>query len=337
MFTHQMNSVLKAHIPLTSSLAIIGSQTESESLKEVLSGVQSSIEHGSSLAEAVSEYPEVFPPIYVDTIRMGEEAGSLDEVMGQLADFLETSYALGAEVKSALYYPAAIITMAILSVSFILAFVMPQITPVFLASGIDLPASTRFLISLGNFVAGKWWIVLIGLAIFGVLMKWALSTDVGRYGWFVALRRMPGLGPFLQKVAVARVAQSMSTMLQSGVAALEALRLVRGATGDAVVQRGIGEVCEKVQKGQGIAKPLSEAGIFPTLFVQMVRVGEQSGDLEGMFSRIADAYALELRYAIKNFTSLLEPIIILIMAGVVGFIVVSLALPLLQLADIAAR
>jgi type II secretory pathway component PulF len=335
MFTHQMNSVLKANIPLTQALAIIGSQAESEVLREVLSEVREAIEGGSSMADAMREHPGVFPPLYVNTVRMGEEGGVLDRVMAQLAEFLEANYALNAEVRSAMYYPAAIVCMAILSVTFILVFVMPKMTKVFLESGQVLPGPTRFLIASGSFLSTKGWIIpIIGVAIFGA-MKWWLSTESGRYNWYRFLRALPALGAFIQKVCVTRIAQTMASLLQSGVPALDALRLVAATVGDAVIQRALKEVCEKVQKGQGIAKPLAQANVFPILFTQMIRVGEESGELESMFTQVASAYSLEVRYATKNFISLMEPVIIGIMAIVVMFIVISLALPMMKMGELA--
>ncbi len=335
MFTHQMNSVLKANIPLTQALSIIASQAESDVLRDVLTEVREAIEGGSSMADAMREHPGVFPPLYVNTIRMGEEGGVLDRVMAQLADFLEANYALNAEVKSAMYYPAAIVCMAVLSVTFILAFVMPRMTAVFLESGVDLPTPTKILISAGNFVSTKGWTIpLAGILFFGG-MKWWLSTESGRYNWYRFLRATPALGTFIQKVGVTRIAQTMASLLQSGVPALDALRLVAATVGDAVVRRSLQEVCEKVQKGQGIAKPIAQSNVFPILFTQMIRVGEESGELESMFTQVANAYSLEVRYATKNFISLMEPVIIGIMAIVVLFIVISLALPMMKMGELA--
>jgi type II secretory pathway component PulF len=335
MFTHQMNSVLKANIPLTQALAIIGSQAESDVLRDVLTEVREAIEGGSSMADAMRDHPGVFPSLYVNTIRMGEEGGVLDRVMTQLADFLEANYALNAEVKSAMYYPAAIVCMAILSVTFILAFVMPKMTAVFLESGQKLPLPTQFLIGAGDFVSTKGWTIpLVGLALFGA-MKWWLSTESGRYNWYRILRSTPAIGTFIKKVGVTRIAQTMASLLQSGVPALDALRLVAATVSDAVVKRSLLEVCEKVQKGQGIAKPISQSNVFPILFTQMIRVGEESGELESMFSQVASAYSLEVRYATKNFISLMEPVIIGVMAIVVLFIVMALALPMMKMGQIA--
>ena len=335
MFTHQMNSVLKANIPLTQALSIIASQAESDVLRDVLTEVREAIEGGSSMADAMRDHPGVFPPLYVNTIRMGEEGGVLDRVMTQLADFLEANYALNAEVKSAMYYPAAIVCMAVLSVTFILAFVMPRMTAVFLESGQDLPTPTKILIAAGNFVSTKGWTIPIaGMLLFGA-MKWWLSTESGRYNWYRFLRATPALGTFIQKVGVTRIAQTMASLLQSGVPALDALRLVAATVSDAVVKRSLQEVCEKVQKGQGIAKPIAQSNVFPILFTQMIRVGEESGELESMFTQVANAYSLEVRYATKNFISLMEPVIIGVMAIVVLFIVISLALPMMKMGELA--
>ncbi|MCG3198716.1 MAG: Type II secretion system protein F [bacterium] len=331
MFTHQMNSVLKANIPLTQALAIIAGQAESEVLREVLTEVREDIEEGSSLADAMREHPGVFPPLYVNTVRMGEEGGVLDQVMAQLATFIESSYELNSEVKSAMYYPAAIVGMAMLSVSFILIFVMPKMTAVFLESGARLPWATRMLISLGDFMSTRGWVIpIVGVGIF-LGMREILKQESGRYYWYRLIRSLPAVGVFVQKVGVTRIAQTMASLLQSGVPALDALRLVAGTLNDAVVRRALSDICDKVQKGQGIARPLAQSGVFPTLFVQMVRVGEESGELESMFSHVASAYSLDVRYAIKNFVSLMEPMIIGVMAVVVMFIVLALALPMMQI------
>lgn len=335
MFTHQMNSVLRANIPLTQALAIIGNQAESETLGAVVKEVRESIEEGSSLADAMREHPSVFPPIYVNTVHMGEVGGVLDKVMAQLADFMESSHALNAEVKSAMYYPAGIILMAVLSVSFILLTVIPKLTPIFLESGVELPAPTRFLIGMGD-VLGEYGVyIALGLAaaFFG-FRKW-VRTPEGNYQWYRFLRAVPGLGIFIQKVVVARIAQTMASLLQSGVPALEAMRLAANTVNDGVVRRSLKEACEKVQKGQGISKPLAQTGVFPTLFVQMVNVGEESGELEEMFTQVSHAYNLEVRYAIKSFLGLMEPMVIGIMAVVVAFIVLALALPMMKISEVA--
>ncbi len=333
MFTHQMNSVLRANIPLTQALGIIGSQAESEVLKEVLGEVRESIEGGSSLADAMKDHPKVFPPLYVNTVRMGEMGGVLDQVMSQLAVFMESDYELNSEVKSAMYYPVAIIIMAVLSVTFILLAVMPKITPIFISSGMELPAATKFLIGLGDFVGTKGYLILIGLAVVIGGFKYMFGFEEGRYQWYRFLRATPGLGTFIKKVGVTRIAQTMASLLQSGVPALDSLRLVANTVNDAVVKRGLAEACEKIQKGQGIAKPLAQSGVFPSLFIQMIRVGEESGELEAMFVQVSNAYSLEVKYATKNFVSLMEPVIIGIMACVVMFIVLALAMPMMQISQ----
>jgi general secretion pathway protein F len=335
MFTHQMNSVLRANIPLTQALTIIGSQAESDDLREALRDIRESIEGGASLAEAMREFPGIFPPIYVNTVRMGETGGVLDQVMEQLADFMESSYALRSEVSTAMYYPAAIIMMAVLSVTFILYAIVPRMTEMFLDSGIQLPLPTRILIGAGNIVTHQGWLILLILIGGFIGFRYWLTTEEGRYQWFRFLRAVPGLGVFIKKVGVARIAQTMSSLLQSGVPALDGLRMVSNTVSDAVVQRALKEACEKVQKGQGIAKPLAQTGVFPSLFVQMISVGEESGELEEMFSQVSAAYNLEVRYAIKKFTSLMEPLIILVMAVVVLGIVLSLALPMMEISKLA--
>ncbi|MCA9434613.1 MAG: type II secretion system F family protein [Candidatus Omnitrophica bacterium] len=335
MFTHQMNSVLRANIPLTQALGIIGSQAESETLKEVLGEVREAIEGGASLADAMKEHPKVFPPLYTNTVRMGEMGGVLDQVMGQLAVFMESDYELNSEVKSAMYYPVAIIIMAVLSVTFILLAVMPKITPIFVSSGMELPAATKFLIGLGDFVGSKGYLILIAVAALIAGFRYMLSFEEGRYRWYRFLRATPGLGTFIVKVGVARIAQTLASLLQSGVPALDSLNLVADTVNDAVVKRGLKEACDKVRKGAGIAKPLAQSGVFPTLFIQMVRVGEESGELEAMFVQVANAYNLEVKYATKNFVSLMEPIIIGVMALVVMFIVLALAMPMMQISQMA--
>jgi type II secretory pathway component PulF len=172
------------------------------------------------------------------------------------------------------------------------------------------------------------------MLLFGA-MRWWLSTEAGRYNWYRFLRATPALGTFIKKVGVTRISQTMASLLQSGVPALDALRLVAATVSDAVVQRSLQEVCEKVQKGQGIAKPIGQSNVFPILFTQMIRVGEESGELESMFTQVASAYSLEVRYATKNFISLMEPVIIGVMAIVVLFIVMALALPMMKMGQIA--
>jgi type II secretory pathway component PulF len=336
MFTHQMNSVLRANIPLTQALQIIANQAEVDVLRDILVEVREAIEEGSSLADALKQHPGAFPPIYVNTVRMGEHGGVLDQVMKQLADYMESSYELNSEVKSAMYYPAAIVCVAILSVTFILTAVVPKMAEMFLKSGVALPLPTQILIGMGDFVVSKGWIILLCVVVGASLFKYWLRSEEGRYKWYRILRAIPALGTFIKKVGVTRIAQTMASLLQSGVPALDALRLVSTTVNDAVVQRSLREACEKVQKGQGVAKPLAQSGVFPSLFVQMISVGEESGELEGMFTEVASAYSLDIKYAIKNFVGLMEPVIITLMALIVLFIVIALALPMMEISKLAA-
>lgn len=336
MFTHQMNSVLRANIPLTQALQIIANQAEADVLREILVEVREAIEEGSSLADALKQHPAAFPPIYVNTVRMGEHGGVLDQVMKQLAEYMEASYELNSEVKSAMYYPAAIVCVAVLSVTFILTAVVPKMAEMFMKSGVALPLPTQILINMGDFVVSKGWMILVAGVVGAAVFKYWMRSEEGRYQWYRFLRVVPALGTFIRKVGVTRIAQTMASLLQSGVPALDALRLVSSTVGDAVVQRSLREACEKVQKGQGVAKPLAQSGVFPSLFVQMISVGEESGELEGMFNEVANAYSLDIKYAIKNFVGLMEPIIISIMALIVLFIVIALALPMMEISKLAA-
>ena len=336
MFTHQMNSVLRANIPLTQALQIIANQAEVDVLRDILIEVREAIEEGSSLADALKQHPGAFPPIYVNTVRMGEHGGVLDQVMKQLADYMEASYELNSEVKSAMYYPAAIVCVAIMSVTFILTAVVPKMAEMFLKSGVALPLPTQILIGMGDFVVSKGWIIFLTVVVGASVFRYWLRSEEGRYRWYKILRSVPALGTFIRKVGVTRIAQTMASLLQSGVPALDALRLVATTVNDAVVQRSLREACEKVQKGQGVAKPLAQSGVFPSLFVQMISVGEESGELEGMFTEVANAYSLDIKYAIKNFVGLMEPIIITLMALIVLFIVIALALPMMEISKLAA-
>jgi general secretion pathway protein F len=306
-------------------------QVEQTRLKRVLTHVRQQVREGRSLADALQAHPRVFSGIYVNMVRAGEESGTLEAVLARLADYSESQARLLRTVQSALTYPVIMIVVSLAILVFLLTYVVPQVTRIFTENGRPLPLATRILLGCSSFFADYWWSMLLVLASGALIAVRVTRTPRGRAWYDRTLLRLPGVGRLFQRLNVARFARTLSTLLASGVPILTALGIVTHLLNNSVLRRAVEDARASVQEGESLAAPLRRSGLFPALLTQMVAVGERSGELESMLARAADAYDEEVTVALSRLTSLLEPLTILLMGGVILFIVLAILLPIFDL------
>jgi general secretion pathway protein F len=335
--TRLMSTLLCAGVTLPESLVALTDQVESPRFKNVLSDVGSKVNEGSSLADAMSAHPKVFSKLYINMVRAGEASGSLETVLIRIADFMDQQEELRGKVTTAMFYPAAMAMVGIGVVTLLMVKVVPGIAEMFEGQGAELPFTTRFLIGVSAIVAGYWWL-LIMMAIGGVQLfrKWR-ATTVGRELTDRFLLGLPVIGGLVRKIAVARLARTLATMLASGVQLLQALDIVRSLLGNMVLEKVLTQARDEIREGAGIAAALKRSGEFPPLVTHMIAVGERSGQLEQMLTDLADAYDRETSAAITRATAVLEPVMIVLMGGSVGFIVFAIMTPILQLNQMGGK
>ncbi len=331
VMTRQLATLVGAGIPLVQSLSSLVEQTINPALKRVIVQIREKVNEGSTLTRALGDHPKLFSNIYVNMIRAGEASGSLDVVLERLADFGEKQQALQSRLKAALIYPIfmAIVGSAILFV--LITYVVPNITQVFTDMGRVLPWPTRFLINFSDFLQQYWWAV-IGLMILCVLfVRYLISRTAGRSFWDLAKLKMPIIGPVVRKVLLARFASTLGSLLNSSVGLITSMQIVKTLIDNVQIAGVLDEAMEHIEKGKSMTAALSSSPWFPPMFVQMISVGEQSGNLEGMLEKVSASYEREVETAILGMTSLIEPIMIVCMGAAVGFVVLSILLPIFEM------
>ena len=332
--TRQLATMLRSGIPLAQSLSALIDQAEHPDVEAVLRDVREKVTQGASLADALAFHPAYFTPLYVNMVKAGQAAGTLDVVLKRLADYLQKQNRTRARVKAALAYPLVMVIIGTLVVIGLMTFVVPRILTVIKAAGkgsATLPLPTQILIGTSNFVRDWWWAaILAGVAVW-VLYRGALRSDGFRYSKDRFLLRIPVVGDLLKKAAVSRFAVTLSTLLRSGVPALHALTIVRNVVDNQVMARVVGEVHDRILEGADISGPLKRSGVFPPVVGYMISIGEQTGQLDEMLERVAESYDEEMDVTTTKLTSILEPILIVAMALVVGFIVLAVLLPIMDI------
>ncbi|OEU51189.1 MAG: type II secretion system protein GspF [Desulfobulbaceae bacterium S3730MH12] len=331
VMTRQLATLLGAAIPLVQALNSLVDQTRNSTLKKVIAQIKESVNEGNTLTQAIGEHPKLFSSIYVNMVRAGEASGSLDVVLEKLADFAEKQEALKGRLRAALIYPIfmAFIGTAILFV--LITYIVPNITQVFNEMDKVLPGPTLFLLGLSDFLKRYWWGLLIGAAGAVIGIRWFVEKPYGRNLWDLVKLKSPVIGPVIRKVILARFASTLGSLLGSGVELMTAMKIVRTLVNNVHVGRVIDEAMVQIQKGENMADSLSSSEWFPPMFVQMIAVGEQSGNLEVMLKKVAKAYEREVETAIMGMTSLIEPIMIVAMGAAVGFVVLSILLPIFEM------
>ena len=330
-FTRQLATLLNAGIPLVGSLDALMEQTTSPPLKKIIAQIKESVNEGNSLTNSLAKHPKLFSNIYVNMVRAGEASGSLDVVLERLAEFGEHQQALKGRFQAALVYP---IFMAIIGTGvlfFLLSFVVPNLTRIFIEMKQVLPLPTSLLIWFSGLIQAYWWAMLLVIVATILGIKEFIKRPRGRYIWDTLKLRLPIIGQVNRKIALSRFGRTLASLLESGVPLITSLQIVRNIVNNVLIGDIIDEAMEDIQAGKSLNLALSRSAWFPPVFRQMVSVGEQSGDLEKMLYKVADAYEREVETRIAGMTALIEPIMILVMAVVVGFIVISILLPIFEM------
>jgi type IV pilus assembly protein PilC len=331
IFTRQFSVMIDAGLPLVQCLEILGTQHDNPNFQRVLLQVRQDVEGGSSLADAMKKHPKVFDDLFTNMIAAGEAGGILDTILKRLAIYIEKSVKLKSQVKSALVYPAAVISIAVLVVGVILWKVIPTFAALFAGLGAQLPLPTRIVIGLSNWLVRLMLPLVIGGGVGAYFLKRYYETHKGRRVVDRLMLRTPIIGMILRKIAVARFCRTLSTLISSGVPILDGLEITARTSGNAIVEDAIMETRKSVEGGQSLAAPLKQTDVFPPMVVQMIAVGEQTGALDTMLSKIADFYEDEVDTAVANLMVLMEPVLILFLGTVVGGIVISMYLPIFSL------
>jgi general secretion pathway protein F len=332
--TRQLGTLLGSGIPLSESLKAIIEQAESRRIETLFRELRERITQGNSLGESLAEHPELFSDLYVNMVKAGEATGQVDVVLRRLADFLQAQRAMQRKVVSALTYPLLMVSLGLLVVSVLMAFVVPKITSMLQDTGQKMPAPTQLLMNISAVFKDYWWVGFLGLALVSYAIERYYRTPKGRRRLDRFVLKVPFFGELLRKRSVSRFTRTLSTLLSSGVAAVPALEITANVVGNQVIADATEEIRTKILEGTDIATPLKATGAFPAMVGYMVAVGEQSGELEVMLDRIADAYDEEVDVVSERVLSILEPIMIIVLAIVVGFIVISIILPILQVGSI---
>ena len=332
VFTRQFSVMIDAGLPLVQCLEILASQQENKLFQKVLTGTRSAVEGGSTLSAAMKQYPKAFDPLYTNMVEAGETGGILDTILQRLSTYIEKNVKLKAAVKSALIYPIGVLTIAAGVIILLLWKVVPIFATLFAGLGVDLPLPTKIVIAMSNFI-GSIFGLLIFVAIGGVIfgLKVWYGTPQGRFVIDTVILRLPVLGILMRKIAVARFTRTLGTLISSGVPILEGLDITAKTSGNAVVEKALFAVRKALEEGKTLTEPLKESGVFPGMVTQMISVGEQTGAMDAMLSKIADFYEDEVDAAVKDLLTALEPIMIVFLGLVVGGVVISMYLPLFSL------
>jgi len=340
VFSRQFATLIASGMPMLRCLYTLEQQTQDEMLRNAIIAVRENVESGSSIAQAMESQPGVFDPLYRSVVKAGEDSGRLEEALDRIASQLERLDALRRQVKSAMMYPAVVFTLALVVMIVVVAVIVPVFVGIFnqlaLSNpevGTSLPIMTQITVSVSDFVTHQWYLLLGGIALGSyAFIRWKKS-DRGRLQWDHFKIRIPRIGDVVQKIALARWSRTFAGMIASGVPILQAIEISGGTAGNAVINEAMGQVYASVKRGGSLAGPMATHAIFPPMVEHMVSVGEESGQLETMLAKIADFYEAEVDARIKSLTALIEPLMIIFVGGVVGFIVISMYLPIFSIYD----
>lgn len=333
VFSRQFATMINAGLAMVRCLDILSEQTEDKKLQSTLDQVRRDVEAGQTLSAALARHPQVFSTLYISMVKAGEMGGVLDEVLERLAGFMEKDFALKKKVKSALTYPVVILVMAMGIVFFLVTYILPTFVELFKGMNLKLPLPTKILIAITEGARNPAVVIPAAalLVVGGVGITKYINTPVGRKQYDLLKLNVPVFGLLTKKVAISRFCRTLGTLLSSGVPIMQALEIVGKASGNEIIAMTVTKVRESIREGESIASPLGASGLFPPMVTQMVAVGEETGNLDAMLGKIADFYDTEVEYLLASLTSMLEPIMIVGMGGIVGFIVISVFLPLYQL------
>lgn len=333
-FTRQLATLIGAGLPIRRSLSILEEQTDSTNLKHSLQDIGDQIESGSTLAESMGSFPQIFNRLYLNMVKAGEVSGDLETVLERLAIFLEKRAALISKVKSAMYYPIFVTLLIIVIVTFILIVIVPKFEDIYTSLGGELPFVTQILITASKIIMHKA-LYVIGAVIVLAIIYWQINkTEKGKFVFDSIKLKLPVFGPIFQKSAIARFARTFGTLLNTGVPILQTLVIVKDTSGNEVVARAMVRIHESIREGETISEPMRDFPVFPPLVCHMIAVGEETGAIDQMLVKVAEAYEREVDAAVDGLTALIEPILIIVLGVTVGFIVVALYMPMFKIGDV---
>ncbi|MGA0100252.1 MAG: type II secretion system F family protein [Steroidobacteraceae bacterium] len=332
IFSRQLATMLSSGIPLVQSFEIVGVGHEKPAMQRLILAIKGDVESGTALHEALRKHPLYFDDLYINLVEAGEQAGALESLLDKVATYKEKTEALKKKIKKALFYPAAVLAVAVIVTTILLIFVIPQFESLFQGFGADLPAFTRMVIDLSKFVQDQGWLIaLIAGGVIGGFMHFHKRSRALRQVIDRMMLKFPVLGPILVKAAIARFTRTLSTMFSAGVPLVEAMNSVAGATGNIVYEEATLKMKDEVATGIRLQRAMENTGLFPNMVVQMIAVGEEAGSLDAMAAKVADFYELEVDSAVDSMSSLLEPLIMVILGVLVGGLVIAMYLPIFKM------
>jgi type IV pilus assembly protein PilC len=334
IFSRQFSTMINAGLPLIQCLDILAAQEQNKTFAKIIRNIKEEIEGGSTLSDALRKHPKVFDDLFINMIAAGEAGGILDTILNRLATYLEKSMKLKRKVKGAMTYPGVVLVMSVGIITLLLVKVVPVFQSIFAGMGRELPFATQTLIDLSNFVTNNALYIVCALVIAFVALARFYRTDSGRYLFDRMIIKPPVIGPLMRKVAIAKFTRTLSTLISSGVPILDGLEIVSRTSGNKIVERALMETRKNISEGKTIAEPLAATTVFPPMVVQMIAVGEATGSLDSMLSKIADFYDDEVEVAVSAMTSMLEPVLMVFLGGVVGGMIVAMYLPIFQIGNV---
>jgi len=334
VFTKQFATMMASGVPLIQALGILAGQQRVRGFGRDLEKVRYAVENGATLSDALEAFPKLFDTLYIALVRAGESSGNLDQIMMKLVTYIEKAAKIKSQVKSAMMYPMIVVVVAAVVVGGLLTFVVPTFAKQYTDQGKPLPELTQIVVDLSNFLVESWYLVLGGIVGGVVGLKAWIGTEAGRKKFDQLILKAPGLGQLLIKVAVGRFCSTMSTMLMSGVNMLEALNICAAASGNKTIEAFVLRVRERIEQGSKFSEPLGEGALFPPMVVSMVAVGETTGALDEMLVKVSEFYEDEVDLAVKTLLSMIEPVMIVVIGGIVGFIVIAMYLPVFDMGNL---
>ncbi|MDH3257036.1 MAG: type II secretion system F family protein [Nitrospinota bacterium] len=333
IFTRQFSTMVDAGLPLVQCLEILGKQADNPAFGEIIMKIKNDIESGSNLSDAMRKHPKVFNSLYANLVEAGEAGGILDTILSRLANYIEKALALKKKVKSAMVYPSAIVSVACIVVAFLMVFVIPTFASMFEGGGAELPGPTALVMDISGFFRNQWYYIIGGPILFFILFKKIYATERGNIEIDRIFLKLPVFGMLIRKVSTAKFSRTLGTLLASGVPLIEGMDICARTAGNKIVEIAILNSIEAIKEGETIAAPLARENVFPPMVIQMIDVGESAGALDAMLSKIADFYDEEVDTAVEGLTALLEPMLMVFLGIVVGFIVVAMYLPIFKMGE----
>lgn len=334
IFTRQFSTMIDAGLALVNCLKILSDQQENKTFKTILREINQSVQTGSSLSESLKKYPKQFDDLYCNLVAAGEAGGILDTILRRLAEYMEKAEKLKSKVKGAMMYPIIVIIVAVLVIMIIMIFVIPIFQEMFADFGRSLPVLTQLVINTSNFIKSNVIYIIAAFGVFAFAFKRFINTERGRVIWDRTILMAPVFGDLVRKVAVAKFTRTLSTMMSSGVPIIASLDIVARTSGNKIVEEAIMDTKSAIAEGRSLADPLNESGVFPSMVVQMISVGEESGALDSMLEKIADFYDDEVDAAVETLTSMIEPMLMVFLGGAIGTLVIAMYLPIFKMASV---